>query len=156
MERSVTAKRGRFLNTLSGRFLILTVAFVMLAEILIFVPSIARYRADYLLLRLEKAQIASLALLAAVIDQHDDGRAQQEPEDPACRGAQNALGPADEKPPLRPLAFDAARAMQMAHGDQRRDILLALASPWRRDRAVLEQVAIFARKPSVPVQEEMR
>ena len=58
-------RRGRFLNTLSGRFLLLTMAFVMLAEVLIFVPSIARYRADYLLLRLEKAQIASLALLAA-------------------------------------------------------------------------------------------
>jgi signal transduction histidine kinase len=57
--------RGRFLNTLSGRFLLLTVAFVMLAEVLIFVPSIARFRADYLLVRLEKAQIASLALLAA-------------------------------------------------------------------------------------------
>lgn len=53
-----------FLNTLSGRFLMLTVVFVMLAEILIFVPSIARYREDYLLLRLERAQIASLALLA--------------------------------------------------------------------------------------------
>ena len=58
-------RRGRFLNTLSGRFLLLTMAFVMLAEVLIFVPSIARFRADYLLLRLEKAQIASLALLAA-------------------------------------------------------------------------------------------
>ena len=58
--------RGRgFLNTLSGRFLLLTMAFVMLAEVLIFVPSIARFRADYLLLRLEKAQIASLALLAS-------------------------------------------------------------------------------------------
>ena len=56
-------QRGRFLNTLSGRFLMLTVAFVMLAEILIFVPSIARFRADYLLSHLEKAQIASLALL---------------------------------------------------------------------------------------------
>jgi len=53
-----------FLNTLSGRFFILTVAFVMLAEVLIFVPSVARFREDYLLLRLEKAQIASLALLA--------------------------------------------------------------------------------------------
>ncbi|PSL18480.1 sensor histidine kinase [Shimia abyssi] len=52
------------LNTLSGRFLILTVIFVMLAEILIFVPSVARYREDYLLSRLERAQIASLALLA--------------------------------------------------------------------------------------------
>ncbi len=53
-----------FLNTLSGRFLILTMVFVMLAEVLIFVPSVARYREDYLLLRLERAQIASLALLA--------------------------------------------------------------------------------------------
>ena len=58
-------KRYRgFLNSLSGRFLLLTVAFVMLAEVLIFVPSIARFRADYLMMRLEKAQIASLALLA--------------------------------------------------------------------------------------------
>ncbi len=36
----------------------------MLAEVLIFVPSVARFREDYLLLRLERAQIASLALLA--------------------------------------------------------------------------------------------
>ncbi len=57
-------KRFGFLNTLSGRFLLLTVVFVMLAEVLIFVPSIARFRQDYLQLRLEKAQIASLALLA--------------------------------------------------------------------------------------------
>lgn len=49
---------------MSGRFLILTVIFIMLAEILIFVPSVARFREDYLLLRLERAQIASLALLA--------------------------------------------------------------------------------------------
>ena len=35
-------------RTLSGRFLILTVVFVMLAEVLIFVPSIARFRLDYL------------------------------------------------------------------------------------------------------------
>ncbi|CAM4291540.1 sensor histidine kinase [Palleronia rufa] len=52
------------LNTLSGRFLILTIGFVMLAEVLIFVPSVARFRQDYLLSRLERAQIASLALLA--------------------------------------------------------------------------------------------
>ena len=52
------------LRTLSGRFLILTAAFVMLAEVLIFVPSVARFREDYLLSRLERAQIAALALLA--------------------------------------------------------------------------------------------
>lgn len=42
----------------------LTTIFVMLAEVLIFVPSIARFREDYLMNRLERAQIASLALLA--------------------------------------------------------------------------------------------
>ena len=54
-----------FLNTLSGRFLLLTMVFVMLAEVLIFVPSVARFREDYILSRLERAQIASLSLLAA-------------------------------------------------------------------------------------------
>ncbi len=53
------------LNSLSGRFLILTAIFVMLAEVLIFVPSIARFREEFLLNRLERAQIASLVLLAA-------------------------------------------------------------------------------------------
>ncbi|WP_375280222.1 ATP-binding protein [Pseudooctadecabacter sp.] len=52
------------LNTLSGRFLILTTIFVLIAELLIFVPSVARYREDYFLDRLERAQLASLALLA--------------------------------------------------------------------------------------------
>jgi len=52
------------MNTLSGRFLILTIIFVMLAEVFIFVPSVARFREDYLLNRLERAQIASLALEA--------------------------------------------------------------------------------------------
>ena len=52
------------LNSLSGRFLILTTVFVMLAEVMVFVPSVARFRQDYLLGHLERAQIASLALLA--------------------------------------------------------------------------------------------
>lgn len=51
-------------RSLSGRFLLLTVIFVMLAEVLIFVPSIARFRQSYLQDRLERAQIASLSLLA--------------------------------------------------------------------------------------------
>ncbi len=53
-----------FLNSLSGRFLMLTIIFVMIAEVLIFVPSIARFREDYLLNRLERAQIASLSVEA--------------------------------------------------------------------------------------------
>jgi len=52
-------------RSLSGRFLILSIIFVMIAEVLIFVPSIARFRQDYINTRLEKAQIASLSVLAS-------------------------------------------------------------------------------------------
>ena len=52
------------INSLSGRLLILTTIFVMMAEILIFVPSIARFREEYLQNKLERSQIASLVLLA--------------------------------------------------------------------------------------------
>jgi signal transduction histidine kinase len=51
------------LNTLSGRFLGLMVLFVLIAEVLIFVPAMARFREDYLRNRLEMAQLAALALL---------------------------------------------------------------------------------------------
>lgn len=53
-----------FFNTLSGRFLGLTIAFVLIAEVLIFVPAVSRFRVDYLQGRLELAQLAALALLA--------------------------------------------------------------------------------------------
>jgi signal transduction histidine kinase len=52
-------------RTLSGRFLGLTILFVMIAEILIFLPSIARFRLDYLQNRLDLAQLAALAAQAA-------------------------------------------------------------------------------------------
>lgn len=57
-------KPSGMINSLTGRLLVLTIIFVMIAEVLIFVPSIARFREDYLNNRLERAQIASLALLA--------------------------------------------------------------------------------------------
>ena len=50
---------------LSGRLLILTILVVMLVEVAIFVPSVARFRADYLAERVVRAQIASLSMLAA-------------------------------------------------------------------------------------------
>jgi signal transduction histidine kinase len=49
---------------LSARLLVLTIFFVMLAEVLIFVPSIARYRLTYLEERLGNAHLAVLALEA--------------------------------------------------------------------------------------------
>jgi len=50
---------------LSAKLLLLTLGFVMLAEVLIFVPSIANFRFNWLMDRLQAAQIASLAAEAA-------------------------------------------------------------------------------------------
>jgi signal transduction histidine kinase len=52
-------------HSLSARLLALTAAFVMLAEVLIFLPSAARFRVGYFESRLAAAHIATRALLAA-------------------------------------------------------------------------------------------
>ncbi|MSO68743.1 MAG: HAMP domain-containing histidine kinase [Alphaproteobacteria bacterium] len=49
---------------LSARLLILTIIFVLLGEVLIYVPSIARFRKDYLDQRIEKARLAALTVEA--------------------------------------------------------------------------------------------
>ena len=51
-------------RSLSARLLLLTVAFVMLAEVLIFLPSVARFRHDWLEQRLAAGHLAILALEA--------------------------------------------------------------------------------------------
>ncbi|WP_321397089.1 HAMP domain-containing sensor histidine kinase [Emcibacter sp.] len=52
-------------NRLSNRLLLLTIGFVMLAEVLIYVPSIANFRLNWLKEKLGAAQIAILAIEAA-------------------------------------------------------------------------------------------
>jgi signal transduction histidine kinase len=51
-------------RSLSARLLLLTIFFVMLGEVLIFVPSVARFRLNYLEMRIASAHLASLALEA--------------------------------------------------------------------------------------------
>src|SRR5687768_18410352 len=53
---------------LSARLLILTILFVMIAEVLIYVPSVANFRRNWLKDRLAAAQIAALVLDAAPED----------------------------------------------------------------------------------------
>ena len=53
-----------FLRSLSARLLVLTVIFVMLSEVLIFVPSVARFRLSYLQQHIADAHLAMLALEA--------------------------------------------------------------------------------------------
>lgn len=50
---------------LPAKLLLLTIAFVMLAEVCIFIPSVASFRKNWLMERLNAAQIAALAVEAA-------------------------------------------------------------------------------------------
>ncbi|SLN25393.1 Nitrogen regulation protein NR(II) [Oceanibacterium hippocampi] len=52
-------------DSLSARLLVLTVAFVMLSEVLIFVPSVAFFRVNYLEKMVESAHLASLTLISS-------------------------------------------------------------------------------------------
>jgi len=54
-----------FLRSLSSRLLVLTIFFVMLGEVLIFVPSVARFRMTYFEDHIAAAHIATLALIAS-------------------------------------------------------------------------------------------
>ncbi len=54
----------RWLRGLSARLLVLTMFFVMISEVLIYVPSIARFRLMFLENRIADAHLASLALKA--------------------------------------------------------------------------------------------
>lgn len=52
-------------RSLSGRLLILTILTVMVVEVVIFAPSVARFRVDFLEERLRLAELAALAILAS-------------------------------------------------------------------------------------------
>jgi signal transduction histidine kinase len=58
-------ERIRHVPGLSAKLLLLTILFVMLAEVLVFVPSVSNFRRQWLMERLAAAQIASLAAEAA-------------------------------------------------------------------------------------------
>src|SRR5881227_1650560 len=61
-----TAVRPELLRTprlgLSGKLLVLTILFVMIAEVLIYVPSMANFRVNWLKDRLASAHTAALVL----------------------------------------------------------------------------------------------
>ena len=63
MTNAMKPSSGLF-KSLSVRLVVLTIGFVMLAEVLIFVPSIARFRLVYMEERIDAAHLASLALEA--------------------------------------------------------------------------------------------
>ena len=64
-EGSEAARPRGYGPGLSGKLLLLTILFVMVAEVLVFVPSVSNFRKQWLTARLEDAQIAALAAEAA-------------------------------------------------------------------------------------------
>jgi len=65
---SVSPESGKapgYASGLSAKLLLLTVLFVMLAEVLVFAPSVSNFRRQWLMERLGTAQVASLAAEAA-------------------------------------------------------------------------------------------
>jgi signal transduction histidine kinase len=62
---SETQRMSRYVPGLSAKLLLLTILFVMLAEVLVFVPSVSNFRRQWLMERLAAAQIAALAAEAA-------------------------------------------------------------------------------------------
>jgi signal transduction histidine kinase len=60
-----TKRAPRYVPGLSAKLLLLTILFVMLAEVLVFVPSVSNFRRQWLMERMAAAQIASLAAEAA-------------------------------------------------------------------------------------------
>jgi signal transduction histidine kinase len=65
MEENSMSNWLRLLRGLSGKVLLLTIMFVMLGEVLIFLPSIANFRIQWLKTRIAQAEIAALAAEAA-------------------------------------------------------------------------------------------
>src|SRR3954451_5644417 len=63
-ERSAPASAAA-LRGLSGKLLLLTILFVMVGEVLIFLPSLANFRITWLKGRIAQAEIAALAVEAA-------------------------------------------------------------------------------------------
>lgn len=60
-----------FSRSLAGRLLALTMAFVLIAEVLIFIPSLAGFYLTWLRDRVDTAQIAALAVEASPLGLHD-------------------------------------------------------------------------------------
>ncbi|MBX3505585.1 MAG: HAMP domain-containing histidine kinase [Parvibaculum sp.] len=108
-----------FRGSLSRRLLLLTILFVMLAEVLIFVPSVANFRLTWLEQRMAAAQIASLALEARPDNMVTPALREELLENAQVysvaliRDDARRLVLSDDMPPLVDAEFDLRDAMAM-------------------------------------------
>jgi signal transduction histidine kinase len=141
-----------FLRSLSARLLVLTAFFVMLGEVLIFAPSVARFRIDYLESRIAAGHLAVLAVETAPGRTVDQARANELLGHVGARGVvlhkpdgMNLMIDSD-MPPNVDATFDLRR---MTGFGAIRDALAALG---RTDDRVLRVLQASPRDPDVVVE----
>lgn len=139
------------LRTLSGRLFLLTVAIVMMTEAFVFLPSVARFREDFLSQRLQMAQIASLALLAA-----DDAMVEDALERELLAHAEVSTialkrGAARQLVLRTPLSAPVAETFDLRDADMAELILDALAAMVRTEERLIRVIGAPSMNPGEEV-----
>lgn len=139
-------------DSLSARLLLLTIAFVMLSEVVILVPSIARFRMDYLESKIAAAHLASLAL-----EVPPDNMVDEDLRDELLRHA-GSLGIVLRQPGVRalmltrdmPPAVD--ESIDLSKTPMTDEIVGALATLARSGHRMLRVVGPSPREPDIVVE----
>jgi len=140
-----------FLRGLSARLLVLTVIFMMVSEVLIFVPSVARFRLNYLREKVADGQLAILALEATPDNMVSDALARE------LLGHVGAYGIVLHKPNAT-LMLDAGGApridatFDLGDSGVMRLIADAIAALAQRDNHILRVLDISPRDPRTVVE----
>jgi signal transduction histidine kinase len=148
-----SAKKPPLASRLSARLLFLTIGFVMMAEVVIFVPGIATYRRDYMN---EKLATAHLVLTALDVAAEKTGQI-----DPLLRdnllSQGRILGMSVQRPGLKTRTFGPAIPASIPYAyDLRRDTFLdliidAFATLLRRDTYAIIVTGLSPSNPAVLV-----
>ncbi|HLI22885.1 MAG TPA: HAMP domain-containing sensor histidine kinase [Stellaceae bacterium] len=142
---------NRLATGLSARLLVLTAVFVMLAEVLIFVPSVARDRLAYLEERIDAARLAVFALEATPGNSVSQALADQLLANVGAHGIavheEDATLMIDPEMPPTPNATFDLRGVGMF--TLIRDAVMALA---RTDNRILRVMDVSPKEPGVAVE----
>jgi signal transduction histidine kinase len=142
---------GGFPSGLSARLLVLTAGFVMLSEVLIFLPAVARDRFAYLEDRLDAARLAVFALEATPDTMVSQSLADELLADVGAHGivvheADSTLMIATAMPPRPDATFDLRDVGMLG---LMRDALMALM---RSDDRVMRVLDVSSKEPGVTVE----
>jgi signal transduction histidine kinase len=125
---------------LSGQLLVLTVLFVMVAEVLIYVPSIANFRLNWLSDRLAAAHTAALVLDAAPSGMVPDSLARQVLESVGARAVAMKMGSQRRLLAVSQIPSTIHHDIDMREVSWHRAIIDAFKTLWSGDNDVMRLV----------------